>query len=78
VAHHAALGGLLGRHFLELPPQGCDLDVALGDCLRYPVKRLVGSLHAVSPQCRGRPQHRDVGRSRQVRIEWRPISGKPG
>jgi hypothetical protein len=78
VAHHAALGSLLGRHFLELPPQGCDLDVTLCDCQRYPVKRFVGSLHAVSPQRPGRPQHRNVGCSRQVRIEWRPISGKPG
>jgi hypothetical protein len=63
-------------HVRQLPPEGGYLYVALGYCLSYPVKRLVGCLHAVPPQRGGRTEQRNVSRGGDVGVERRPVGRK--
>lgn len=60
----------------KLPAEGGYLDIALSNRQCYPVERLVGRLHAVAPDRRGRAEQSDVGCRRDVGVERRPVGRK--
>src|ERR1039457_1905680 len=63
-------------HLCQLPPEGSYLDIALGDCLSYPIERLIGRPDAVSPQRGGRTEQRNVSCGRDVGVERRLVGRK--